>query len=188
MKGLANMHKRISLVAGLILLSSISCAQMMREEIKVEEIKVEEIKTRAEESLNAFISGDYQKLADLTYPKLVELMGGKAKMVAVTEGQVKEMKDHGAEIISTSISVPQEVVPIGSQFFAIVPYTLKVKTPEGVLTQQSYLLAISNKDSIKWTFLDVSQINESQLKILLPSVIGKLTLPEKQPPVFEENP
>lgn len=182
------MHKRICLVVSLILLSAISCAQLRREEVKVEEIKVEELKAKVQESLNAFSSGDYEKLADLTYPKLVELMGGKAKMAAVTEQQMKEMKDQGVEIVSTTIGVPQEVVPIGSQFFVIVPYTLKMKGPDVVLTQQSYLLAISNKDSIKWTFLDVSQMNESQLKMLLPDAVGKLKLPEKQPPVIEQNP
>lgn len=182
------MHKKICFIVSLILLFSISCTQTKREEIRVEEIKVEEIKARAEESFNAFRTGDYEKLADLTYPKLVELMGGKAKMVSLTGQQMKAMKDQGIEFISTSIGAPQEVVPIDSQFFVVVPYTLKVKSPEGVLTQQSYLLAISNRDNIKWTFLDVTQINESQLKLLLPNAIGKLKLPEKQQPVFEENP
>jgi hypothetical protein len=182
------MDKRICLVVSLILLSSISCTQTRREDVKVEEIKVEEIKARAEESMNAFSSGDYQKMIDLTYPKLVELMGGREKMVSTMEQQMKGMKEQGAEVISTSIGVPQEVVPVESQFFSIVPYTLRIKIPNGVLNQQSYLLAISNKDSIKWTFIDVTQINESQLKMVVPSAVGKVTFPEKQPPVFEENP
>jgi hypothetical protein len=182
------MHKKICIIVSLILLSSLSCTQAKREEVKAEEIKVEEIRAKAEESLNAFIGGDYQKLADLTYPKLVELMGGKAKMIAVSEQQMKAMKAQGVEIDSVSISVPKEVVPIESQYFAFVPYTLKMKTPKGVLTQQSHMLAISNKDNLNWTFLDVTQVNESQLKTLVPNVVGKLTFPEKQQPVFEQNP
>jgi hypothetical protein len=182
------MYKKICLVVGLILLSSISCTQTRREEIKVEGVKTEEIKARAEESLNSFLSGDYQKLVDSTYPKLVELMGGRARMASLVEQQMKEMKGQGVEVISISADVPKEVVPVESQIFAIVPYTLKMKTPEGVLTQQSYLLAVSNKDSINWTFIDVTQINESQLKELIPTTVGKLTLPEKQPPVFEKKP
>ncbi len=177
------MQKKICLVISLILLSSISCTQTRREEIKVEEIKA-----RAEESLNAFSNGDYQKLVDSSYPKLVDLMGGKAKMASAVERQMKEMKGQGIEIVSTTVDVPKEVVPVDSQLFAIVPYTLKLKSPEGVLKQQSYLLAISDKDSIKWTFIDITQIDESKLKMVVPSAVGKLTFPEKQSPVFEQNP
>lgn len=179
------MNKKICLVVGLILLSSISCTQTKRAEIKVEDVKIEEVKTKAEESLNAFSGGDYQKLADTSYPKLVELMGGKEKMASLVEQQMKEMNKQGIEIISATVGTPKEVVPIDSQFFVVVPYTLKLKTPKGALTQQSYLLAISNRDSIGWKFIDVTQIDESQLKVLIPNAVGKLTLPEKQPPVLE---
>jgi hypothetical protein len=157
-------------------------------EIKTEGLKVEEIKAKAEESSSSFISGDYQKMVDLTYPKVVELMGGREKMISSVEQQMKEMKAQGVEFTSTSVEVPKEVVAADSQFFAIVPYTLKMKTSEGILTQQSYLLAISNKDSIKWTFIDVTGVDEAQLKTIVPGVIGRLTFPKKQPPVFERKP
>ena len=179
------MHKKICLVVGIILLSSISCAQVKNEVIKPEEIKVEEIKAKAEETTNAFINGDYQKFLDLTYPKLVELMGGRAKMISSVEQQMKEMKAQGVEFTSASFGVPKEIVPAGSQLFAIVPYTLKLKTSGGVLTQQSYLLAISDKDNIKWTFIDVTNLDESKLKMVVPGAIGKITFPKKQPPVIE---
>jgi type III secretory pathway component EscV len=182
------MSKKIHFAVTVILLSLISCAQVRHEEIKTEALNVEEIKAKAEESSRSFISGDYQKMVDLTYPKLVELMGGRAKMISSVEQQMKEMKAQGVEFTSTDVEVPKEVVSTDSQLFAIVPYTLKMKTAEGIITQQSYLLAISNKDSIKWTFIDVTGIDEAQLKILVPSVIGRLTFPKKQPPVFERNP
>ena len=182
------MHKKICILVSLVLLASISCAQAKREETKVEEIKVDEIKTRAEEANTALISGDYQRFVDLTYPKLVEQMGGRAKMISALEQQMGEAKAQGIEMAFTSFDAPKEVVPIGTQFFAIVPYTLKMKSPEGVLTQQSYLLAISNKNNLKWTFLDVTNFNEAQLKVLVPNAIGKLTFPQKQQPFFEPNP
>jgi hypothetical protein len=74
------MRKKICLAVSLILLSSISCARVKREEIKAGEINVEEIKAKAEEAQTALASGDYQKLVDLTYPVLVKQMGGRAKM------------------------------------------------------------------------------------------------------------
>lgn len=172
------MYKKICLMISVLLLSSISFAQT----------KHEEIKARAEESVTALTSGDYQKFVDLTYPKLVEILGGRARMISSLETQMKEMKAHGFEISSASVDLPKEVVPVGHQLFAIVPYTLKMKAPGGVLTQQSYMLGISSRGSVKWMFIDVTNIDESKLKILLPSAVGKLALPKKQPPAFERNP
>ena len=179
------MSKKIHFVVTIILLSLISCAQVKQEEIKIDDLKLKEIKARAEESLNSFVSGDYQKVTDLTYPKVVEMMGGREKMISSVEQQMKDMKAQGFELISVSVSVPKEVVAGGSQLFALVPYNLKLKTPKGVLNQQSYLLAISNKDDVKWTFIDVTDFDEAQLKTVVPGVIGKLTFPKKQPPVIE---
>ena len=182
------MYRKIHFVVAIILLFLISCSQVKHEEIKTEKIDVKEIKARAEEISNSFISGDYQKFVDLTYPKLVELMGGRAKMISSIEQQMKEMKAQGFEFASSSVDVPKEVVASDSQFFSLVPYTLKMKTPQGVMRQESYLLAISDKDSIKWAFIDVTGLEESQLKMVVPDAIGRLTFPKKQPPVFEQNP
>lgn len=109
-------------------------------------------------------------------------------MISSVEQQVKEMKAQGVEFTSMSVEVPKEVVEADSQPFAIVPYNLKMKTAEATITQQSYLLGISNKDNIKWTFIDVTSVDEAQLKTIVPSVIGRLTFPKKQPPVIERNP
>jgi hypothetical protein len=162
--------------------------EMEDEALKAVEIKVEEIKAQAEATNNALLRGDYQKFVDLTYPKLVQQMDGRTRMISSTKQKMEELKAQGVEINFTSFDVPQEVVPIESQLFAIVPYTLKMKSLEGVLTQQSYLLAISDKDSIKWTFIDVTNIDEAKLKLIVPSAIGRLPFAKKQPPVFEKNP
>ena len=185
---LSNMPGKIHFIACLILLSLVSCARVKQGEVKTEELKVQEIKARAEETLNSFLTGDYQKQIDLTYPKLVELMGGREKMISTVKEQMAGMKGQGFDPISTSVEVPKEIVPADSQLFAIVPYTLKIKTPKGVLTQQSYMLAISDKDNVRWTFIDVTGLDETQLKAVVPGAVGKLTFPQKQPPVLEQNP
>ncbi len=39
------------------------------------------VKKKAQEVGESVIKGDYSKVVDLTYPKLVELMGGRDKMI-----------------------------------------------------------------------------------------------------------
>ncbi|HWT03834.1 MAG TPA: hypothetical protein VN256_26535 [Pyrinomonadaceae bacterium] len=181
-------RKILILAVSLIPLFSISCARAKQGEIKAGDVKVEEIKARAEEAGGAFSGGDYQKFADLTYPKLVELMGGREAMIATLERSSKEVKAQGFEFMSMSVDSPKGAVPGETQIFAIVPYTLRMKSGEGVVRQQSYPLAISNKDKVNWTFIDVTNFDESKSKVALPEAAGWLTLPGKQAPVFERNP
>lgn len=172
------MFKPIFLTLWILILSSASNAQTDLEELRI----------KAEETSNAFFTGNLNKFVDLTYPKVVELMGGRAKMISLIENGLREMKAQGFEMSAASFESPKEVVAVGSQLFAIVPYTLKMKAPGGILTQQSYMLGISNSGVTKWTFIDATNVDEAKLKIVLPGAVGRLTLPKKQPPVFQQTP
>jgi hypothetical protein len=41
-----------------------------------------------------------------------------------------EIKEQDIELSFSSFEAPKEVVPVGSQFFAFVPYTMKVKSKD----------------------------------------------------------
>jgi hypothetical protein len=146
----------------------------------------DEIKARAEESGKAMLTGDFGKLADLTYPKVVELMGGRAKMVAFLVKETSKMQSEGFEFLSVDIGQPGAVVKGGDKLFSLVPMTLKMKVPGGTLTGNSYLLGIS--DGRVWTFISGSDMDETKLKIIVPEAAGLITLPASKPPVFEKTP
>src|SRR5262245_51888774 len=129
---MGNAHRTICLIALVLLLSSVSFAQA----------ELEAIKKKAEECTLAFFSGDHGSMVDLTYPKLVDFMGGRAKMISEMEAGRKDMISKGFDLLSATFETPKEITPLGSKRVALVPYTAKMKMPGGTITQRSYLLGI----------------------------------------------
>ena len=146
------------------------------------------LKSQAEESAKAFIGGDYARLVDLTYPKLVELIGGRAKMISFIEKDMKEMKAQGVEVISMSFDDPTQVIKIGEQWFAVLPSTMKMKVPDGILVGKSFMLGISGDNGERWTFVGGSALDEKAIKTLFPAAVGKLKIPKEEKPVLYPAP
>lgn len=153
-------------------------------QINFEQAVNETLKKQAEESGQAFVSGDFNKLVDLTYPKLVELLGGRAKMVAFLQNGTREMRAQGAEVLSMSATDPIQVTTIGRQLFAVVPVTLKVKVPVGIAVSKSFMVGISSDRGRSWTFVDGSYLDEQRMRILFPTAVGKLKFPPEEKPTL----
>lgn len=147
------------------------------------------LKAQAEELARAFVSGDLGKLADMTYPRLIELIGGKTQMIASIEKDMKGMRAEGIEIDSVSVGEPGQVIRIGKQTFAVIPETLRMKVPQGLLVGQSFLIGVSEDGGERWTFVNgLSGANKERLRVLLPAAADKLNLPEMKPPVLQARP
>jgi hypothetical protein len=143
-------------------------------------------KTQANQLNDAVLSGDYAKAADLTYPKLVELIGGRAEYLAVLEAGMKETQSDGFRIISSVTGDPKDVIEDGNVVYAILPTTMRIKVAEGVLVGQTFLIGVSNDRGEHWTFLDVGNGSSHELvKTLFPAVADRLKLPERKPLVLQ---
>ncbi|MGH9942788.1 MAG: hypothetical protein ACRD9R_10590 [Pyrinomonadaceae bacterium] len=165
---------------------------------KAEKVKVADapevdkgrIKKKAEELSTAFVEGDFGRVADLTYPDLVELSGGKAKIVSKLEIGMGGWRAQGFQLSSLSVDEPTQVIKARDYLFAVVPATMRMKVPEGVLAQQTFHLGVSRDGGETWTFVDGGGTGKEKLKILFPTVasaIDSLELPEEKLPTLEKK-
>jgi hypothetical protein len=146
-------------------------------------------KTQANQFNDAVLSGDYAKAADLTYPKLVELIGGRAKYLAALKHRMTKTQSNCFRIISTVADDPTDIIEVGNDVYAIVPTTMKVKVPEGVFVGKWFMIGISNDRGEHWTFADNSSgFKNEQLKNLFPAVADRLRLPETERLVLQRAP
>jgi hypothetical protein len=144
------------------------------------------LKEQAERWAEAYVREDYEKVASLTLPKQVELMGGSEGMARIL---TRSLEGGGVKMLSIQVGEPEEVIPIERQLFAIVPTTLKMREPRGVVVGNGFLIGVSNDGGETWTFVDGSGgRNEEKVKTLLPAAAGKLKLPELKPLVLETKP
>jgi hypothetical protein len=144
-------------------------------------------KASAEEAAQATIKGDFGKLADLTYPRIVEKVGGRDRMIATLESGLKDMKSKGYAFRSAKVGDPSPAVAGGPELFTVIPMTLVMKAPGGTLTVQGFMLGISGDMGKTWTFVDGAKADNEEFKKLLPNLPPALKLPKPEKPVFRKG-
>ena len=146
-------------------------------------------KIQANQLNDAVLAADYAKAADLTYPKLIQLIGGRAKYLSLLKSGMNETQSESFRIISTVSDDPTEVIELGSYVYAVLPTTMKIKVAEGVLVGQSSLIGVSNDRGEHWTFVDAARgFSHEQMKTLFPDVAWRLKVPEQKRPVLQRAP
>ncbi len=170
----------------LTLIAIAVCAQLASADPQTERIR----KLAAENSA-ALSSGNYARLVELTYPKIVEMIGGRDKMIETLRRGSEDMKAHGTAILGAEVSEPKEVVTAGDKQFAIVPMTVRVQVPDGTLHSKGFLIAVSDDHGKTWTFIDGAGLmrepgkEKEKLAQVLPDFPPQLSLPPREQPVLE---
>jgi len=153
--------------------------------------QTEQIRKAAAENSAAYSSGNYARLVDLTYPKLVQMIGGRDQMIEMLRSGTEEMKAHGSAILGVEVSEPKKVVTVGDKQFAIVPEIVRIQIEAGTLRSNGFLIAISEDRGETWKFIDGAGLHRTPgkerqtLEEVVPGFPSQLSLPPWEPPVLE---
>ena len=142
------------------------------------------IKEQAELTAKALLNDDYETLIRFTYPKVIELVGGRDKMISLIKNGKIEMGQQGISFQSVIIGKPSQTVIAGSEIHCLVPQTVYMKVPKGKLKSETQLLAVSRDNGSNWFFIDAVNLNRDNIKIVLPNYNFDLVLPPKNEPIF----
>lgn len=138
---------------------------------------------QAQEVNDALQRRDFSRMMDLTYPKVIEAAGGRAKMIASLARGMKEMESEGVSVLSSTAGAPTQIVHVSEWIYAVVPTTLKVKAKDGIFQTESNMIGISSDQGANWTFIDAGGKDHRELKSLLPAAADALKLPAEKEPV-----
>jgi hypothetical protein len=142
---------------------------------------------QAKAAAKATLAGDFEKLADLTFPKVVEAVGGKAKFIEAGNAFMQVLESKGWKFTDYKLDAPAETVGTDDHLFGLVKATLYMSLPQGKLTQETYLLGISTDKGKTWKFVDGAGMADPKAKKLLPTLPKSLQLPKLEPPQIEKN-
>ena len=145
------------------------------------------IKEKAQIAATAMLESDWETLIDTTYPKLVQLMGGREGMLTVLTNGQAEFESQGIKFSKVTLGEPQEIYRTGSELFCLVPETIYIQMPNGKLVTESHLLAVSENDGGKWYFIDTNRLTNENVLELLPNFNKELKIPAKKDPQFIPN-
>jgi hypothetical protein len=147
------------------------------------------LKTQADELNQASLRGDDSRAADLTYSKLIEVMGGREQYLENLKAVREEMQSEKFSVLTATVEDPTEVIEVDKQLYAVVPLTMRMKVPEGVLVGRSSMIGVSGDGGKNWTFVtgNRDQLKGDALKIIFPTAADKLRIPEATEPVLERQ-
>lgn len=150
----------------------------------------ERIKQQAQELCDAMLSANFAKAAELTYPKLIDLMGGRTKFIAAVREAMGQLQSEQFRVESVTVGEPRDLIQVKAEKYVIVPTTMKMKVPEGLLVGEAFMIGISSDGGHNWTFVDSGgrSMDKTRLKILFPSAAEKLRLPDIKKPTLYRSP
>ena len=103
---------------------------------------------------DALIKGDFAKAIDLTHPKVIASLGGRAKAMELMAAGARQMKAGGFAFLSAAIDDPSDPVASGSDLYVVVPYTLVTKDPGGRRRQRSFVVGVSTDGGQSWKYVN----------------------------------
>lgn len=153
-----------------------------------EKIDVSKAVDQAKLVAKAVLEGDYAKVADSTHPKVVEIMGGREKMIETTKTIMKSLKDQGISINSHVVGKAETPVIDGKSAYLVIPTTMVLKTEGMKVTVESYLLGMSTDGGKTWLFVDGSGMDNPMVKDkVFPKLPDGLKLPAKKDPTITKE-
>jgi hypothetical protein len=141
----------------------------------------------AQKCADALLAGDYDTLIAYTHPKIVELMGGKEVMVETLKRGATAMATQGNAIEKIAMSVPDQPKTSDGVIYALVTETLTIKAPGGKIIKESAMVALSRDAGKKWMFIDADSVNDPNMKVAIPELVGKISPPAPKPSVFVKD-
>jgi hypothetical protein len=141
------------------------------------------IKSDCEIMANAMLQKNYSTIIDYTYPKLVEMAGGKQVLLNATKSAFEKMDDSFI-IEKITFGEPQKIYVAGKELHCIVPETLSINTNKGKMQASYSLLAVSPDKGKKWYFIETHKFTPKIMKTIFPNFNYNLVIPENTKPII----
>jgi hypothetical protein len=142
-----------------------------------------QLTTQARIMADALISSDYATLADYTYPKVVQMMGGKQKMVKLMDSLFLAYKTEGIAFTEINFEPPSSLLNNTTNLQATIIQHLIMQLPQGRFMQTSTLLGISTDKGLHWKFLDTVHKDAAAIKKVFPGLNPAIKIPPTAQPV-----
>jgi hypothetical protein len=145
------------------------------------QIEDKNLNAQLHEMRGYFLSEDLDSYCNYVYPKVIEIMGGKANLIKATRGMLHNMKKDGFTITNLSFKNPSAFLKKGDELQCTVTQIIVMDTPEGKIESEYTLIGISTDNGKKWKFIDTSGKDKATMQNYFPNLHDELVIkPKKQ--------
>ena len=129
---------------------------------------------------------DINTVAGLTYSKMVEELGGRSKMVEDSRKSRENLTKEGIKLGETSLGKAFNVIQKSLNYYAWVPFSTILITPQGTMKWDNHLLAVSEDMGRSWTFMNRELMDQNKFYSWFPLGPENYVFPPKKEPYFLE--
>ena len=138
----------------------------------------------ANQIAQATMDSDNEFVLDRTHPKLIELAGGRKKLLEQMNKALAPLKQQNITIASFTVSNSVTVRQVDRKIFAVLPTTLDLNYQGRIMRTDSFLLAVSEDAGQSFSFISGSEAtkNRDMLKRIIPDLPNDLAFPPPATP------
>jgi len=128
----------------------------------------------------AFMNKDFAAVADFTYPKLIEMVGGKEKMIEMTQYTYTKMESQGFILKNLSFKDSSDLFNHKGDLQCGITKVMVMDTPDGKTQNETTMIAISKDGGEKWVFFDTSGMSRASAQSLYKNLHPDLEIKPSQ--------
>ncbi|WP_276132551.1 hypothetical protein [Polluticoccus soli] len=146
------------------------------------------VKKAAKDMGTALVKKDYRSFIKTTYPSAVAATeGGEEKLIKDLQTQIAQMEKEGTTVIALWPGEPSKFVDTAGELQCTIPQKMTMKIPEGKLTTETTLIALSPDKGKTWYFMDTADRSIRKMREMFPNISSKLIIPKSAEPKLEPN-
>lgn len=144
----------------------------------------QEIQRQGQTCANAMVNHDIDHVLQYTHPVVIQMSGGKQGFVTAFENATREMNNQGLSFAFVDVDKPTLIKQIKGTTYAVLPQTITMTAPGGMLISTGHLLAVSSQKGGNWYFADMAPLTNDNIGMVFPDLFNKIDVPEKIEPTF----
>ncbi|HXC04799.1 MAG TPA: hypothetical protein VNZ86_08605 [Bacteroidia bacterium] len=137
------------------------------------------VKASADSMAQFLLKKEYTSFARFTHPKIIEMLGGREKMIQVISQSLSQMDSSGFKITGVVIGAPGPIIRADNQLQCILTQNMQMNVNGKTNATLSNLVAVSFNEGKSWVFIDCQKKNLEEVRNVFPELSNKLEIPDR---------
>ena len=135
-----------------------------------------EVQRLAQQCCDATCNGQFDVVADLTYPEIVELFGGRDKLIQAMRDEFS-VPDR-PKLIEMKTGVPLPLQEFGRYQVTFVPTATTVSNGPTTIRRHTHMLGVSSDRGRNWHFISGNKLSHERVRFFIPEFPDSIALPQ----------
>lgn len=136
------------------------------------------LKKLTQEFVDAYISKDFKKLANMTHPNMIRMSGNLDFVESDYEADFNVLENMGFRFISGIVGSPGEIYQSGAEYLCFVPQLFTLELNGQKYLSEVPILATTMTKGKVWNFVTLDRQDQESISTFVPSYEKRMGWPE----------